>query len=293
MELNNFSLSPEELASFISFITLQTGIIPRESHRSGIKSFIEKTLSERASTVAEYRKQLAINPTLLTELINASTVNETYFFREEKQFQFLKDSIFPQWRLLNPHTPLRVWSAACSYGEEAYSIALLAQHCNVDVQITASDINSEVLEHCKNGVFLDGSIRQVDGVSFKNLVLPYQREDRKVAFSQEIKNSIQTRKINLAQIDLPTTEVFLPKNQDIVFLRNVFIYFSPELRAKILRTIAEKCLAENGILFVSMSEIAQLDSTLIPPSLEKVMDGSVFYFHKKSSKTGDVNGKNF
>ena len=293
METNSISLSPEELASFISFITLQTGIIPRESHKNGIKAFIEKTLKETKSTAAEYRKQIATNTSLLTELINASTVNETYFFREEKQFMFLKESIFPQWRILNADKPLKIWSAACSYGEEPYSLSVLARQCNVKVQVTASDINSEVLAHCKNGVFLGGSIRQMDGVSFRQLVLPYQREERKVEFSQDIKDTIQTRKINLAQIDSPETEFLLPKNQNIVFLRNVFIYFSQELRAKILRTIADKCLADNGILFVSMSEIAQLDSTIMPPSLEKVMEGSVFYFHKKSMQTGDVNGKNF
>ena len=294
MEQNKlFSLSQEELASFISLITIQTGIIPRESHKNGIKAYIEKVLEEKKCSPSDYRKQLSTNPSLLTELINASTVNETYFFREEKQFLVLRDSIFPQWKILNPNQALKVWSAACSYGEEAYSISILAHHCNVKVQITATDINSEVLEHCKSGVFLGGSIRQVDGVTFKDLVLPYQREDRKVEFPQEIRNMIQTRKLNLAQIDSPGAEMLLPKNQNIVFLRNVFIYFSLELRAKILRTIADKCLADNGLLFVSMSEIAQLDSALMPPSLEKVMDGNVFYFHKKSPRSGDVNGKNF
>ncbi len=294
MEISNgYSLSQEELDSFIALITAQTGIIPRESHKSGIKAFIQSTLQKNAYSAADYKRQLAANPSLLTELINASTVNETYFFREEKQFAVLRDCIFPQWKILNAAAPIKIWSAACSYGEEAYSISVLAKSCNVKVQITASDINSEVLEHCKSGVFLNGSIRQVDGVAFKNLVLPYQREDQKFEFPPEIKNTITTRVINLAHIDSPMADHLLPKNQNIVFLRNVFIYFNPELRARILRTIADKCLSDNGILFVSMSEIAQLDSVLVPPTLEKIMDGSVFYFHKKSPKTGVVHGKDF
>ena len=78
----------------------------------------------------------------------------------------------------------------------------------------------------------------------------------------------------------------LPKNQNIIFIRNVFIYFSIELRKKILKTIADNCLAENGYLFVSMNEIAQLDSSIVPKSLEKLSDGNVFYFHKMSKATG-------
>ena len=78
------------------------------------------------------------------------------------------------------------------------------------------------------------------------------------------------------------TESLLPKNQNIVFLRNVFIYFSQNLRLKILNSIAEKCLADGGVLFVSMNETAQINFNEISPLLEKVMDGSIFYFKKKS-----------
>ena len=115
--------------------------------------------------------------------------------------------------------------------------------------------------------------------------MPYQRPDRYIDFPNEIKNMIKTIKLNLSKIDSPFTDVLLPKGQNIVFIRNVFIYFNQELRARILRTIADKCLADDGIIFVSMSEIAQLDETVLPPSLEKVADGNIFYFHKKSKNT--------
>ncbi|MBP5695972.1 MAG: hypothetical protein J6X11_04880 [Treponema sp.] len=276
----DFSLSQEELASFISLVTLNTGIIPRESHKTGIKTYIERTLAENSLSASEYKRLIDTKPNLLSELVNASTVNETYFFREEKQFSILKERLFPQWKASFGTMPIRIWSAACSYGEEAYSISLLARECKITADITASDINSEVLEHCKQGLFLGSSIRQMDGLAFKNLLIPYQREDKKIEFPPQIKNSIHTKKINLAKIDSPETEKILPQNQSIIFLRNVFIYFSQELRARILRTISEKCMCDGGILFVSMSEIAQLDSTVVPPSLEKVMDGKVFYFIK-------------
>ena len=279
-------LTEEVFNSFISILTDYTGIVPRATHRDGIKRYIENTLKENHYTIEDYKNELLSNKSFIAEFVNQSTVNETYFFREEKQFTLLKDKIYPQWRLKNPGKEIRIWSAACSYGEEAYSLSVLAQSCGLKPSVTASDINSEVLQHCKSGVFLGTSLRSVDGVIFQKLVLPYRREDGRVAFPEEIKKNITTFQLNLSEIDSPLYDSVLPKNQNIVFLRNVFIYFSPELRKRILTTIAEKCLADDGYLFVSISEIAQLDSALVPASLEKVADGSVFYFHKIAKPAG-------
>ena len=153
--------------------------------------------------------------------------------------------------------------------------------CGINPYVTASDINSRVLEHCKNGVFLGTSIRQVDGVLLSEPLQKFKRTDGKVEFPQEIKNCIHTRIINLASLGKNGESLLLPQNQNIIFLRNVFIYFDRELRALILKNLADKCLAVGGLLFVSMSEIAQIDASIIPPSLERVADGNVFYFHKK------------
>ncbi len=283
-----FCLTQEELDSFIAVLTERTGIIPRASHRDGIKGYIERKIKEKSCSVQGYKNDLLTNESLFNELVNESTVNETYFFREEKQFALLRDRIFPMWRMMRGAAEIKIWSAACSYGEEAYSLALIAKTCGVKALVTASDINSEVLEHCKNGVFLGSSLRQVDGLPFQNLLYPYKRTDGRIEFDSDIRACIQPRLINLSLLGSPMCDVMLPKMQDIIFIRNVFIYFSQELRARILRTIADKCLSDGGILFVSMSEIAQLDSTVMPPSLEKISDGSVFYFHKKTG--GKDNG---
>lgn len=277
-------LTQEETDYFISLLTMGTGIIPRSSHRAGIQTYIEKKIAEKNISVSEFKLKLQSDKNLFTEFINESTVNETYFFREEKQFALLKERYFPMWKAMFPSVPIKIWSAACSYGEEAYSLAVLAKVCGIKAFVTASDINSEVLDHCNKGVFWESSIRSVDGFSFKNLLLPYRTNEGKIVFPDEIKSCIQTRKINLAKIDSPLGDANLPKNQNIIFIRNVFIYFSQELRIRILNSIVDKCLAEGGILFVSMSEIAQFDSNMLPPSLEKVMDGNIFYFKKKQGR---------
>ena len=277
-------LTQEETDYFISLLTMGTGIIPRSSHRAGIQTYIEKKIAEKNISVSEFKLKLQSDKNLFTEFINESTVNETYFFREEKQFALLKERYFPMWKAMFPSVPIKIWSAACSYGEEAYSLAVLAKVCGIKAFVTASDINSEVLDHCNKGVFWESSIRSVDGFSFKNLLLPYRTNEGKIVFPDEIKSCIQTRKINLSKIDTPLGDANLPKNQNIIFIRNVFIYFSQELRIRILNSIIDKCLAEGGILFVSMSEIAQFDSNMLPPSLEKVMDGNIFYFKKKQGR---------
>lgn len=283
---SNIDLTEEILDSFIYILTSYTGIVPRSTHRDGIKHFIEKKLIDNGYTVEDYKRYLLSDKTLASEFVNQSTVNETYFFREEKQFALLKEKIFPKWRLTSRDRNINIWSAACSYGEEAYSLAVMALECGITPCVTASDINSEVLEHCRSGVFLGTSLRSVDGVTFQNLVLPYRREDGKVAFPDHIKSHIKTIQLNLLGLISNLNTDLIPKNQNIIFLRNVFIYFSLELREKILRTITDKCLADDGYLFVSMSEIAQLDSSIVPDSLEKIADGNVFYFHKKCSDTG-------
>ncbi|MBQ7159254.1 MAG: hypothetical protein IJS09_07535 [Treponema sp.] len=278
------NITPEEFESFLSILKSRTGIVPRTGHREGIKSYIEKQIIEKKTTVLGFRNELLSNERCFTELVNESTVNETYFFREEKQFMLLHDRIFPMWKALFGNKRIKIWSAACSHGEEAYSLAVLASSCGLRPEVTASDINSIVLDHCKNGVFQTSSIRQVDGIAFQDLLLPYKKDEKTIVFSDEIKSCIKTQKINLSTMDAPGTALFLPKNQDIIFLRNVFIYFNQELRAKVLHTIAESCLAPDGVLFVSMSEIAQLKPDIVPPSLERIVDGSVFYFHKKGEK---------
>ena len=286
-------ITEELLDSFINLLTASTGIIPRASHREGIKNYIDKKLLVTRLSAEEYMEQLRTNHELFSEFVNQSTVNETYFFREEKQFALIDEVILPKWRLNNSGKDIKMWSAACSYGEEAYSLAVIALKCGLNPVVFASDINSEVLEHCKSGVFLGTSLRSVDGVSYHKLITQYKREDGRIAFPDKIKNCISTRIMNLSEIDSPQNLYLLPKEQNIIFIRNVFIYFSLELRKKILKIIAEQCLAEDGYLFVSMNEIAQLDSSIVPSSLEKIVTGNIFYFHKKTVKTGGIaDGKN-
>lgn len=265
-----------ELEKIVSFITEKIGIIPLESHKSGIGKFIEKKIKAIGS-FRNYFLKIQSDTNELEELVNGSTVNETYFFREEKQFDLLKQRFFPEWINRNGTKPIKIWSAACSEGAEAYSLLLLASSCHVKSEILASDINTAVLKKCRSGVFKTSLLRSGDGEKYRYLVQKYINQNGEIEFDETMRSKIATKRINLAKIE---KEKSIIEKQDIIFVRNVFIYFSRETRAKILKVLSENYLADGGIIFVSMNEIAQVDSSMTPEGLRKISDGDVFYFVK-------------
>lgn len=266
----------KELEDIIALITKQTGIIPRESHRSGIQNFIEKRKKEIDLNGLDYYNYVFLNKKELDFLLNHATVNETYFFREETQFTLLKTKILPELRSKLGIAPVRIWSAAASSGEEIYSLYLLASSLNIKTECIATDINTTVLEKCESGVYTPNSVKAVDGAKFHYLLAPYLGKDKEVILPKEICSKIERRQLNLSKAD-----ALFPKDVNLVFLRNVFVYFTVEMRRAIIQKIVNDALAPDGYLFVSTNEIAAIDAAILPKGLEKCSDGNVFYFHKK------------
>ncbi|MBQ5491114.1 MAG: hypothetical protein IIT68_03550 [Treponema sp.] len=277
------NITDSDFEIIIESITAYTGIIPRESHKSGIRSFLEKRCQEleEKEVTKNYVEYITSHNDEVINIINSSTVNETYLFREEKQFLFLRDIVFPELRHKLP--PIKIWSAASSSGEEIYSLALLAKSCRIPAEYTASDINTDVLEKCKAGVYKKNSVRSVDGARFHYLLEPYKQKDGTFHMPVEISHFIKTEHINLADLAKGIIPENLPKQQHVIFIRNVFIYFSFEMRSKILEVLAEHCLADDGYLFVSMNEVASLENSCIPPTLKKRSHDTVFYFQKSNA----------
>ncbi|MBR4375196.1 MAG: protein-glutamate O-methyltransferase CheR [Treponema sp.] len=268
-------MDDREFSEIISIITKQTGIVPRESHKVGIMNFIEKRKKEVDLGALPYSAYLRLNKEELCTLLNAATVNETYFFREESQFTFLKDKIFPELRAKLGTKPVRIWSAASSSGEEIYSLLLLAQSLGMKTECVASDINTKVLEKCAKGEYTPNSVKQVDGVKFHHLLAKYIKSDKSVSFPEEICKQIDRRQINLSLV----AENF-PRGVNVIFIRNVFIYFTTEMKKQILTKIVNESLSDGGYLFVSMSELPSIDASILPKNLKKFCDGKVFYFKK-------------
>ena len=265
----------------IQFITQRTGIIPRDSHRMGIKNYVDKQLETDAKdstsphSYQEYIKTLEDNRDEMMNLINSATVNETYFFREEAQYKLLESKILPELIEKSPIKRLRIWSAACSTGEEIYSLLLLADSMGIRTECIASDINTKVLTACNDAKYKKKAVRSVDGAAYHHLLEPFKLPNGGYELSIDVRSRVSCRQINLSRLQ------DFPRNQHIIFIRNVFIYFSSQMKKEILSKIAQESLVPGGYLFVSMNEIASIDAMELPPGLEKASDGKVFYFRKK------------
>lgn len=264
------TVTDDDFRKIIRTVTERSGNQLRESYIQGLRHYIERKQSFDLN-----------NPADVEDLINEATVNETYFFREEKQFDALRDFFFPEWKKQHGNMPIKIWSAASSTGEEIYSIAAFVKYLHVNAEFSASDLNTFVLEKLKAGIFPAKSARVFDGEAYRNIVNMYKKSDGTYEFPFDLKQSIKVSQVNLLDFAFPGKIFNHPMNQNLIFIRNVFIYFDRETRGRILKGIAERALAKDGYLFVSISEVASFDAEIIPPCLEKIRAGGVFCFHKK------------
>ncbi|OHD81166.1 MAG: hypothetical protein A3J97_10910 [Spirochaetes bacterium RIFOXYC1_FULL_54_7] len=204
--------------------------------------------------------------------MDAVTINETYFFREQRHFSLLRSGLLVS--LAARSRPLRIWSAACSSGEEALSLAALAWSLlgASGARVYASDISPRMLGRFRNGIYGQGSLRE-DGRGFHELLEPFiERTDKHLQIRPVLLDSIATRVVNLSDASYP----FIPEGLDLVFMRNVLMYMPLETRHRILGTVSDK-LAEGGCLFVSSSEIPHLAH----PDLALRDNDGCYYFQKK------------
>lgn len=188
------------------------------------------------------------NHTERQQAIDLLTTNETYFFREPKHFAFLDKLLEKGWPG-QEKTP-EIWSAACSSGEEPYSIAMLLQHHYPRRiwKIQASDLSTRMLETAKEGLYPMARAREMPTEFLKAYCLKGQGEyDGWLMVDESIRQHVQFRQLNLTE-PLPNMGPF-----DLIFLRNVLIYFEPAVKKLIVNQLVA-ALKPEGYLFVGHSE---------------------------------------
>jgi chemotaxis protein methyltransferase CheR len=192
----------------------------------------------------------------LRYLIDRISTNHTHFFREMKHFDFLREKVLPPWSAKShlDREPLRVWSAACSSGEEPYSLAIhLAEHlapAHLNAwQIAASDISTRVLEIAEHGVY---DADKLAGVGPELLRRHFQKGvgDRAGQFrvKDQMRQQIQFYHLNLLQPPYPFAQLF-----HVILCRNVMIYFDRPTQEALIAHLAER-LVVGGYLLVGHSE---------------------------------------
>ncbi|MCG8493620.1 MAG: protein-glutamate O-methyltransferase CheR [Sneathiellales bacterium] len=188
---------------------------------------------------------------LKEEITEAMTTNETFFFRDTKPFDIFKETVLP--RLLETRgsqKTLRIWNAACSTGQEPYSVAMLlkeeaAKMPGWRVEILATDISNEVLEKAKAGLYSQFEVQR--GLPIQLLIKYFQQMGEMWQIDSSIRAMVKFQKTNLLD-NLATLGNF-----DVIFCRNVLIYFDHETKGKVLSQM-HKILASDGALFLGGAE---------------------------------------
>lgn len=248
-----------------------SGIIVSTVQKKNLCQLVEKLAASNKIELETYIDNLSYSSSDFSEIINSITVNETYFFREQRVFDVLRKEIFPKFA----GKKMNIWSSACSTGEEPISLLAMALSFKIDATVYASDIDENVLNHLKNGIYSNYSFRG-DGREYLSLLDPYcGKGDRIYTFNKDFINRIKIFNYNLTQ---PETMPFYEK-MDLIFLRNVFIYFDNPTRKKVTESISSK-LNNEGCLFFSLSEIANIDESIVPDTLYKKNVNGVYYFIK-------------
>ena len=219
--------------------------------------------------VAQLRAQPANG--LHSRVVEAMTTNETSFFRDQHPFEALRTEILPALRKARSGTrTLRIWSAACSTGQEAYSIAMLLREHFLDLvgwdtRITGTDLSVAMVNRAKEGLF--NQIEVSRGLPAQLLVKYFERKGVCWQVKQNLRDMFDVQKMNLID-PWPALPRF-----DVIFLRNVLIYFDVPTKQTILGRI-RRVLAPDGYLFLGGAE-----TTLkVDDSFQRVqLDKAVYY----------------
>lgn len=253
LEKNQFS--DESYRRLTSLIYKRTGLFFGENSRFFLEKRIElRMTSLNLKSLDEYFRYLMFDSESDKEwdvFITTITTNETYFMREERQLKCFKEDILPEISRKNNGKKIRIWSAGCSSGEEPYTIAILVKEsrCIPEnlVEIFATDINSRVINKAKEGIYGESSFRTVDD-SFKvKWFVP--EGGQKWRIKDEIKSQVVFQRFNLFELE----RYALLGNFDVIFCRNVIIYFDMEAKVKVVERFYDK-LNNGGYLLLGHSE---------------------------------------
>lgn len=194
-------------------------------------------------------------PSLVERVVEALTTNETLFFRDARPFEHLKRDVFPFLLQKNPGQPIKVWSAACSTGQEPYSLAMmLVEHFPLQaslVSILATDLSNEVLERARSGRYYESEMQR--GLSSEQRRRFFEPAGSEWKLVQRIRDMVEFKQLNLSST-LPSIGPF-----DIVFVRNVLIYFDLAGKRSVLGRIKGVTKAGGYLLLGSSETLLGID----------------------------------
>lgn len=247
-----------------SFIREKSAIVLEPSKAYLVESRLSPIARENGmSSVAELVNALRRpgNRDLSRQVVDAMTTNETSFFRDLHPFEALKTHVIPElMEKRSKERTLNIWSNACSSGQEVYTIAMILREsfpslAGWRVRLIASDLSSAILRKAQEGLFNQTEVNR--GLPMPLLLKYFSKVGLQWQIREDLRKMVEFREVNLVE-----TWPMLP-TMDIVFLRNVLIYFSPETKATILNKV-QRIMRADGSLFLGGAETTMnLDTNFI------------------------------
>ncbi len=290
---SNLSLSDEMFFLFSDLIYRAAGIKLNVQKKSLLISRLMKRLKKHnMDSFTEYYKKVKADEEELVEMLNCISTNTTKFFREKHHFEYLKNKVMPE--LLKNKADeriIRIWSAGCSTGEEPYSITIAV--CEAlkefgvksselwDIKILATDISTKVLRTADAGIY---EYEQLPEEIPKEIISRYFLKGNKeneglIKVKDFIRDKIRFRRLNLKDGEYP-----LKRSFDVIFCRNVMIYFDDGMKRHVVSKFHQH-LSDRGHLFLGHSETVFDREQLVPTYItvyKKSMNGNCG--HKRESE---------
>jgi len=253
-------LTDEEFLLFQNFLSQNSGIFIDDSKRDSLrKALLARTTSMNLTGYSDYYKFLKYNPRgeeEFKELLNLITIGETYFFRDAKHFLTLRKYVLSEIikrKQREKNKGIRIWSAGCSTGEEPYSIAMtivesLPDIHTWDVEIFASDVSTMALNKARQAEYSKWSFRATDRSYIEKYFI---QEDKKFILKDQIKQMVNFEYFNLIKEPFPLSK--MGDYWDVIFCKNVTIYFKPDSTKRVIRNFYNS-LQKEGFLFIGASE---------------------------------------
>lgn len=246
-------MTPAEYAFVQRYLKERSGLILSDDKRYLVESRLGPVARQAGLDLSQLIGTLGAgrNPALEQTVVEAMTINESSFFRDRSPFDHLTEAMLPQLaKARHKERRLRIWCAASSTGQEPYSIAMLVKEnaallAGCRVEIVATDIANSIIERAREGVFSQFDVQR--GLPIKYLTKHFTQDDDKWRINADIRAMVQFRPLNLLR-DFSPLGMF-----DIVFCRNVLIYFEEAMKRDVMNRIARQC-ADDGFFVMGAAE---------------------------------------
>ncbi|NLM75672.1 MAG: protein-glutamate O-methyltransferase CheR [Clostridiaceae bacterium] len=230
-------------SKFFAVSTIDLNLYKERQMKRRITSFASKY---GFTTYCSFLDEIIKNKELFDKFVNYLTINVSEFYRNPKQWEVLSNEILPEIAKVKNLADLKIWSSACSTGDEPYTVAMILNEFIPlrQIRVLATDKDLDAINKAKEGIYPSRSVKELPKRFLDKHFTKIDEDNYQI--SQDVKNCVEFRKLNLLLDPYP-------QNVDIIICRNVLIYFTEEAKDMVYEKFS-KSLAKDGILFIGSTE---------------------------------------